>query len=285
MTISIYHLPEDIRAEFSIDEQGRAFASRRAVARLADVDVSSVVRLVQKISDAQNGTEIFESFAGQSFEGDALNDILVALILEYYAYEAQERYRTEQAKKVCRTFRTIGFRVWVQQELGWQKPMSQAEYLLSVAQQFVEQERQLKLMQSQVKTVESSLKNLTQQTEEIKKAQTSQDEVLLQLLANQKQAELDLDFVPFSAEQARQMTTRDKVVLLVRTYCYSGGAAYNQFFSYLYRQLKYRYHYDVKARSRNKRTSLIEQVEKDGMIEALYSVASEIIKEKISNNN
>ncbi|WP_013320665.1 hypothetical protein [Gloeothece verrucosa] len=279
--ISIYHLSEDIRSEFTIDEQGRAFASRRAVARLAGVDVSSVVRLVQKISDGQNVSEIFESFTGQVFEGDALSDILVALILEYYAYEAKERYRTQQAKQVCRAFRAIGFRTWVQQELGWQKSMSQAEYLLSVAQQFVEQERQLKLVQSQVNTVESQVEVLTEQTSQIKKAQESQDEVLLSLVAIQKQAESDLEIIPFSAEQAQQMSVRDKVVLLVRTYCYSSGVAYKDFFSHLYCQFKYRYHYDVKARSRNKRTSLIDQVEKDGMIDALYAVASEIIQAKI----
>lgn len=117
-------LPDDIRSEFKIDEQGRAFASRRAIARMADVEVSSVVRLLDNISgDAPNIHEIFETIAGQDFEGVALiPDTVVSLIIEYYAYECQERYRTEQAKRVCRAFRAIGFRTWVQSELGWQQP-------------------------------------------------------------------------------------------------------------------------------------------------------------------
>ncbi len=280
--ISMYHLPEDIRAEFTVDEKGLAFASRRAVARLADVNLNSVQNLLVRVADQQKCPQCLESYAGQSFEPDQqIPDLLVALILEYYGYEAQERYRTEQAKKVCRAFRAIGFRTWVQQELGWQKPMSQAEYLLSVAQQFVEQERQMKLMQSQVKTVENKVNTLSQQTEEIKKVQNSQDDVLMLLMESRRQAEQDLQSIPFSLEKARQMTTRDKIVLLVRTYCYFNETPYNQFYSHLYRQLKYRYHYDVKARCRNKKTSLIEQVDKDGMIEALYAIASEIIKEKI----
>lgn len=51
---------------------------------------------------------------------------MVSLILEYYAYECQERYRSQQAKQVCRVFRSIGFRVWVQNELDWQPPQPRA---------------------------------------------------------------------------------------------------------------------------------------------------------------
>ena len=48
-------------------------------------------------------------------------DIALALILEYYAYETQERYRTQQAKLCCRAFNSIGIRVWVHNVIGWQK--------------------------------------------------------------------------------------------------------------------------------------------------------------------
>jgi len=141
-------LPDDIRSEFKIDEQGRAFASRRAIARIADVEVSSIVRLLDNISgDALSLNEIFETIAGQDFEGVALiPDTVVSLIIEYYAYECQERYRTEQAKRVCRAFRAIGFRIWVQSELGWEHsqyklPQTYAEALLEAGRLASENER------------------------------------------------------------------------------------------------------------------------------------------------
>lgn len=44
-------LPEDIRSEFTVNEQGQAFASRRAIARLAGVDHKNIVRLLQNLGD------------------------------------------------------------------------------------------------------------------------------------------------------------------------------------------------------------------------------------------
>ncbi|WP_239005381.1 hypothetical protein [Gloeothece citriformis] len=255
-------------------------ASRRAVARLVGVEHPSILKLLKRIASGNlKKSPSLQPFAGQDFSDGNLPDILVAAIIEYYCFDSRAANR--QAQLVYRAFATVGFRLWIQQELGWQKPLSQAEYLLSVAQQFVEQERQLKLIGSQVNSVESQVEVLAAQTEDIKKTQQGQDEVLLSLVAIQKQAESDLEIIPFSAEEAQQMSVRDKVVLLVQTYCYSSGVAYKDFFSHLYCQFKYRYHYDVKARSRNKRTSLIDQIEKDGMIDALYAVASEIIQAKI----
>ena len=120
---SLQHLPEDIRSEFSVNGDGQAFATRRAIARLAGVALNSIQSLLLKIADQQNPIETFETFAGQSFDSDQpIPDTLVSLILEYYAYECHSRYRSQQAKQVCRVFRSIGFRVWVQNELDWQPP-------------------------------------------------------------------------------------------------------------------------------------------------------------------
>jgi hypothetical protein len=120
---TLQHLPEDIRSEFSVNGDGQAFATRRAIARLAGVSLNSIQSLLLKIADQQNPVETFETFIGQSFDSDQpIPDTLVSLILEYYAYECHSRYRSQQAKQVCRVFRSIGFRVWVQNELNWQQP-------------------------------------------------------------------------------------------------------------------------------------------------------------------
>lgn len=70
----------------------------------------------------------------QGFEGADLSewavtgipDTALALILEYYAYEAQERYRSQQAKLCCRAFNSIGIRTWIQKSIEWEKPQSKA---------------------------------------------------------------------------------------------------------------------------------------------------------------
>ena len=119
MSKNIVRLPEEIKQEFSIDSNGKAYASQRATARLAGVSQEAVRKLLLKLSDNLKASEIFEAYLGQDFKGDKLPDTLVALIIEYYAFEAG-RYCTEQAKLVFRSFAAIGFRTWAQQELGWQ---------------------------------------------------------------------------------------------------------------------------------------------------------------------
>ncbi|NJL09357.1 MAG: hypothetical protein HC908_01500 [Calothrix sp. SM1_7_51] len=47
-------------------------------------------------------------------------DIGVAVILEYYAFDAG-RYCKEQARRVYKAFAAIGIRTWMQQVKGWQK--------------------------------------------------------------------------------------------------------------------------------------------------------------------
>lgn len=115
------HIPSEFRKEFSIDSRGKVTASRRAIARLAGVSDSSVRDLLKKIKEGARleRSRYLAPFSGQDFEGASLiSDFLAAAIIAYYAHEAG-RYCTEQAKDVAFAFQSIGFRVWVQQELGW----------------------------------------------------------------------------------------------------------------------------------------------------------------------
>ncbi|MGK7938306.1 MAG: hypothetical protein AB4206_21280 [Xenococcaceae cyanobacterium] len=117
-------LPDNIKSEFSIDKNGKASATGRGTARLAGVSQEAVRKILLKLSDNLKVSKSLESFMGQNFKGDNLPDILVASIIEYYAFDAG-RYCTEQAKLVYRSFAVIGFRVWTQQQLGWQKKQTQ----------------------------------------------------------------------------------------------------------------------------------------------------------------
>lgn len=122
------HIPSEFRNEFKIDGKGRVTASRRAIARLAGVENSSVNRLLSKLAspDALNSSRNLTPFIGQQFDPDAqIPDTLAAAIIAYYAHEAG-RYCTEQAKDVAFAFQAIGFRAWVQQELGWKSSKGQS---------------------------------------------------------------------------------------------------------------------------------------------------------------
>lgn len=139
-------LPDDIRSEFSVNDQGQAFASRRAIARLADVSHVSIGNLLEKITVNLDLPESLESIGGQEFEGvNLIPDTVVSRIVEYYAFDAK-RYCTEQAKRVYKAFGAIGFRSWVQNELGWQPsqpklPKTYAEALLEAGRLALEVEK------------------------------------------------------------------------------------------------------------------------------------------------
>ncbi|MCC5633220.1 hypothetical protein LC613_37635 [Nostoc sphaeroides CHAB 2801] len=95
---------------------------------------------------------------------DGIPDIAIAIILEYYAYEAG-RYCTKQARLVCRSFNTIGIRAWIQDKLGWTKPvsnsetaMTQIQLLAAIAQQMAQQEQYLLEQQQQQAQILTRLK-------------------------------------------------------------------------------------------------------------------------------
>ena len=116
----IFHLPEDIRQEFSIDELGQAYASQSAIARLCGVTQSAINQLLEKIAISKPVSESLQPFNGMDFRAiSKIPDVVVAAIINHYAMYA--RNTTEQAKRVCLCFQAIGIRTWIQNELGWQK--------------------------------------------------------------------------------------------------------------------------------------------------------------------
>ncbi|MBD2536636.1 hypothetical protein H6G97_48255 [Nostoc flagelliforme FACHB-838] len=91
----------------------------------------------------------------REWKTNGIPDVAIAIILEYYAYEAG-RYCTKQARLVCRSFNTIGIRAWIQDLLGWTKPtsnsetaMTQIQLLAAIAQQMAQQEQHLLQQQQQ----------------------------------------------------------------------------------------------------------------------------------------
>lgn len=118
----IFHLPEEVRQEFSIDTDGTAYASQSAIARLCGVSQPSINELLEKIAIGKSPSESLDAFNSSDYRGIGKNipDIVAASIINHYAMYA--RNTTEQAKKVSLAFQAIGIRSWIQDELGWQKP-------------------------------------------------------------------------------------------------------------------------------------------------------------------
>jgi hypothetical protein len=122
---NLAEIVDQINSEFRVDADGKGFVSIRGAARLADVKDSSILRAFQ--SAAQNPSGLaqflidngFDPAAQDKWRETGIPDIALGFILEYYAYEAQERYRRSQAKLVCRVFRTTSIRSWIHQITGW----------------------------------------------------------------------------------------------------------------------------------------------------------------------
>lgn len=129
----IEQVVKQIKSEFRLDNEGKAFVSIRGAARLADISPSGLSDSL-KSGVQQKGTKLAEYLTVRGFDSVQQNqwaetgipDLALAAILSYYAHEAQERYRTQQAKLCCYAFESIGIRSWVQDALGWEKPQSKA---------------------------------------------------------------------------------------------------------------------------------------------------------------
>lgn len=128
----IEQVAKQIKSEFRVDSEGKVTVSLRGAARLANIEQSSLSRAFD--TDAQKPSQLAQFLIEQGVEVDAqkrwlidgIPDTALSLILEYYAHECQERYRSQQAKLCCRAFNSIGIRAWVHKSIGWEKPQQSA---------------------------------------------------------------------------------------------------------------------------------------------------------------
>jgi hypothetical protein len=169
--IEIAQIIEQISQEIEVDANGQAKASVRATARLAGVDDESIRKALKSSADlapSKLAKELmlqgFETADLTEWKTKGIPDAAIAIILEYYAYEAG-RYCTKQARLVCRSFNTIGIRAWIQDKLGWTKPasnsetaMTQIQLLAAIAQQMAQQEQYLLEQQQQQTQILARLK-------------------------------------------------------------------------------------------------------------------------------
>ncbi len=106
-------------------------------------------------------------------------------------------------------------------------------------------------------------------------------------IAKQKAAEtLDADRAMYDQLKSRtkalpcpEISLRSRILRAVDNYVVLFKATHQQVWTAIYRDLKYTYHYDVSARVKGSdiKRSKLEQIEADGKLEELRSVASRVL--------
>ena len=127
MTNIIVSIPDEIRNEFRIDPDGKAFVSIRGAARIADITHQSLLKAFE--GGNKNPSKLAQSLAGAGFEPGnfsetGIPDIALALVLKYYAYKANRT--TEQAERFYDAMCAVGIRTWIHQQLDWNPVVSVA---------------------------------------------------------------------------------------------------------------------------------------------------------------
>lgn len=137
MSILSHCLPESIAKEFTIDEKGRGYVSRRGIARLSGVTEGAIRKLLKLIESAhqnerkspgtlagqaikgayQNLPKNLQPFAGQAFDGGNLPDTLATAIIQHYAFSGKV-----VAQDTLMALGAVGLRVVIQSSLDWEAP-------------------------------------------------------------------------------------------------------------------------------------------------------------------
>lgn len=149
MNNNIVSIPDEIRNEFRIDAEGKAFVSIRGAARIADINDKTLGDSL-KTAAGINPVESSETFATKGVEGAGIKpsklaqmllesgfapgdfaetgipDVALSIVLKYYAFKAKRT--TEQAERFYDAMSAIGIRTWIQQQLGWNAVLSQAPF-------------------------------------------------------------------------------------------------------------------------------------------------------------
>ncbi len=113
-------LNEEIRAEFTVNPDGSTTTTIRGAARLAGISPSSLSEGVRKTNSKLTQSLINKGIEPDRFFQEGIDEVALANILEYYAFEAGARCTT-QAQLVYRAFASIGIRAWLQQQLDYQQ--------------------------------------------------------------------------------------------------------------------------------------------------------------------
>ncbi|MBD6620809.1 hypothetical protein FNW02_34925 [Komarekiella sp. 'clone 1'] len=104
--IEITQIVDQIKQEIEVDVDGRGKASIRATARLAGVSDMAIIKALESANlepSKLSKTLIEQGFDAtnqNSWRTSGIPDVAIAIILEYYAYDAG-RNGTKKSSKLC----------------------------------------------------------------------------------------------------------------------------------------------------------------------------------------
>jgi hypothetical protein len=244
-------LPVEVRDELKIDSQGRAYASLRGVARLAGIVPSTLSESVRN-KESKLARKLAEGgFQDvRNSEETGIIDLAIALIIEYYSFDAGQRC-TEEARKTYRAFAAIGIRSWIHRELGY-NPANNIEPTVPV---WV------------VENFEEAWKRLTA-LEDDRRKHDKRIEKLEEIID-----EADQLWLTFPAPESKIMpvSTRSRCLLLVHHACIKYRMSIAKIWDEAYAFFKFRAAFDARARAKNSGRSPLDEIEECGLIDAFYA--------------
>lgn len=306
--MTLVHLPENIKAEFSVNEKGEVSTSIRGCARLINIDESGLrknfVSGCGENPSKMAQTLIDKGFNLRTFSEDGIPDTAFVFICEYYAFEAGQRC-TEEAKNLYRAFAAIGFRTWVQKELGWQPSQDssvESEAIAKIGAAITQIGGAITDLSSQINRNERMINDLRDEHLELCESLEAfrervqpwigidfkfledhiyqfqmMDATLRDILLQRREAEKFLNKNFPDGNPSAEATLRTKVNSVIRAFAIEfnldPAAAYDS----MYCEFRRRYHYDVKARCRNKNHGPLDQFEKDGRLSDFYNLTTQLI--------
>jgi hypothetical protein len=117
MADNILTTTSDIKKEFSVDPDGKAYVSRRGLARLCGVSHTAINKLVKQIQGGNESlSKSLKRYSGYSFEpGNRIPDFVASSVIKHYA-----RTGREEAIDADDFLGAIGLRAAIQQALNFE---------------------------------------------------------------------------------------------------------------------------------------------------------------------
>ena len=136
---NIQSILSQYNTEVSIDTNGKITFTIRAASRLLNITpqtLSENLKCKDKVSKMAEKL-ITQGFQVSGYNTKGIPDTAMALIIEYYAFDAKKC--TQEAKNLYRAFASIGIRTYFQKQLGWEDPNANIVPMLSAMQQSIDQ--------------------------------------------------------------------------------------------------------------------------------------------------
>jgi len=265
-------IPEEIRKEFRVEPDGKAFASIRGTARIADVDHKTLVDSF-KTAGGKNPSKLAQMLIDNGFDPGGFSetgvpDLALRIVLKYYAFKANQT--KEQAERFYDAMSGVGIRTWIQQQLGWrpQQPASDRDLPDNL--------KALQLLLDNAAQMHRKQQELERRQQELETQQREQSLAVTEILEDKRIATEQLKALPAPMVEAPDLSARAKVNQLVRNYVGRTNVSHREAWKRLYKEFFYRCSYNAGERAKNRGVKKLDCIEQDGLMEKLYAVGCKV---------